>query len=144
MLAEVLSHMPEFEVVGQADTLEDALRVARHTQPDVVILDWVFPGGGGEAFLREMKPNRLHARVLVLSGRTEEETVNSALMLGARGYFEKGGNLEEFMTALRTVVAGGAYFGPVAAAIVKRLLDAKPAPRAEKSEPAAPALAETH
>lgn len=127
MLADFISQKPEFEVVGQADTLDEALRLARATQPDVVILDWLFPGGGGEAFLREMRPSRLHSFVLVLTGNACEEAVRTALTAGARGFYEKGSSLDEFFTALRTVAAGGAYFGPVASEIVERLLGSKSA-----------------
>ena len=125
MLAHVLSRMPEYEVVGQAENLGEAVEVAINTQPDVVILDWVFPGGGGLGFLRAMGPNRLRSRVLVLTGNTNEVSVEDALSGGARGFFEKGGNLDEFLRALRAVAAGGAYFGPLASGIVQQLIVAQ-------------------
>ena len=129
MLADVLAQKPEFEVVAQAETLDEALRLARATQPDVVILDWFFPGGGGQGFLRAMQPNRLHGHVLVLTGNTNEDSVRAALMAGARGFYEKGASLDEFFVALRAVAAGGAYFGPMASGIVGRLVETKlPAP----------------
>jgi DNA-binding NarL/FixJ family response regulator len=126
MLADVLAQKPEFEIVAQAESLDEALRLARSTQPDVVVLDWCFPGGGGESFLREMRKNRLQAHVLVLTGNINEDSVRIALLGGARGFFEKGGNLDEFFVALRSVAAGGAYFGPMASTIVGRLVDPTP------------------
>lgn len=128
MLSEVLSRMPEFQVVAQAANLEDALRLACETQPGIIILDWLFPGGGGLEFLRAMRPLRVQGHVIVLTGNTTEEAVGEALMYGARGFFEKTGNLDEFLHALRTVAAGGAYFGPDAAAIVDRLVRSRQAP----------------
>jgi DNA-binding NarL/FixJ family response regulator len=122
MLAEVLSQLPEFEIVAEADTFDQAIASAIRTQPDVVVLDWVFPGGGGGAFLRAMRPNRLRSRVLVLTGHTSEASVEEAMTSGARGFFEKGASLEEFIRALRTVAAGGAYFGPMAAEIVRQMV----------------------
>lgn len=135
MLADVLAKMPEYEVVAQAESLDEALQLARTTQPDVVILDWFFPGGGGEGFLRGMRPNRLQSHVLVLTGNISEDSVRAALMAGARGFYEKGANLDEFFVALRTVSAGGAYFGPMASKIVGRLVDTKPL--AAREEPQA-------
>jgi DNA-binding NarL/FixJ family response regulator len=122
MLADVLSQMPEFEIVAEADTFEQAIASAIRTQPDVVVLDWVFPGGGGGAFLRAMRLNRLRSHVLVLTGHTSEASVGEAVMAGARGFFEKGASLDDFIRALRTVAAGGAYFGPEAAGIVRQMV----------------------
>jgi DNA-binding NarL/FixJ family response regulator len=53
--------------------------------------------------------------------------------LGARGVFEKGGNLEEFFGALRTVAGGGAYFGPMVAGIVQHLIDVQAASPASET-----------
>jgi DNA-binding NarL/FixJ family response regulator len=131
MLTEILSRMPEFQVVAQAADLEAALRLACENQPDIIVLDWLFPGGGGLEFLRAMRPLRLQSHVIVLTGNTTEEAVGEALMFGARGFFEKTGNLEEFLHALHTVAAGGAYFGPEAAAIVDRLVKSRQGPARE-------------
>ena len=91
MLSDVLARMDEFEVVGQAADVPEALRLARETQPDVVVLDWLFPNGTGLDFLRELRPSRLQCRVLVLTGNTNDESVGDALAFGARGFFEKVG-----------------------------------------------------
>ncbi len=127
MLSDVLARMDEFEVVGQAADVPEALRLARETQPDVVVLDWRFPNGTGLDFLRELRPSRLQCRVLVLTGNTNDESVGDALAFGARGFFEKLGGLQDFIQAVRTVASGGAYFGPEASAIVDRLVKAKAA-----------------
>jgi DNA-binding NarL/FixJ family response regulator len=141
MLAAVLGAMPEFVVVAEAGDVDEALRLARRVQPDVVVLDWVFPGGGGAGFLRAMQATRLQSQVLVMSASTEEGAIREALTNGARGYIEKVADLEDFMRALRTVAAGGVFFGPAVASVVERLVKrpghAKPAPVAEPSAAAA-------
>lgn len=136
MLAAVLGATPEFVVVAEAGDVDEALRLVRRVQPDVVILDWIFPGGGGAGFLRAMQASRLHSEVLVMSASTEEAAVREALTSGAKGYIEKTAALEEFMRALRTVAAGGVYFGPAVAGVVERLVKrtGQPAP-APGSEP---------
>ncbi len=122
MLAEVVGSMPEFEVVAGAGDVDEALRIARKVVPDVVILDWLFPGGGGAAFLSGLRSHRIKSHVLVLSAGVGDEPIREALTSGARGYVEKTANLSELIQALRVVAAGGAYFGPVAAGVVERLL----------------------
>jgi DNA-binding NarL/FixJ family response regulator len=133
MLVVVLAQMPEFEIVAQAATFEEAWEQVVRTEPDLVVLDWAFPGGGGSAFLAAVRAERLRCRVLVLTGNTSEEMVREALSLGARGVFEKGGNLEEFFGALRTVAGGGAYFGPMVAGIVQHLIDVQAASPASET-----------
>lgn len=122
MLAEVVGAMEGFEVVAEAGDFDAAVKVVRKQEPDVVILDWLFPGGGGASFLAEMKVSRIQSQVLVLSAGTGDGAIHEALTSGARGYVEKGANLTDFMQALRVVSAGGAYFGPVASEVVGRLV----------------------
>ena len=122
MLATLIAGMPEFEVVAEAGSVDEALRLLQRTKPEVVILDWMFPGGGGPAFLRGMQTERLFSHVLVMSADTEDDAVREALTGGAKGYIEKVADLDEFMRALRTVATGGAYFGPVVASVVERLV----------------------
>ena len=141
MLSDVLARMEEFEVVGQAADVPEALRLARETQPDVVVLDWLFPNGTGLDFLRELRPSRLQCRVLVLTGNTNDESVGDALAFGARGFFEKVGGLQDIIQAVRTVASGGAYFGPEASAIVDRLVKAKAAKVTRTEASPAPASA---
>lgn len=124
MLVEMVGALPEFEMVAEAARLDDGLRMARRLRPEVVILDWTFPGGGGAAFLRCLWEYRIVARVLVLSAGSEESAIRAALTGGARGYLEKGATLGELLHALRTVAGGGAYFGAAAAAAVERMLKA--------------------
>lgn len=124
MLAVALGEMDDFEVVAEAGELDEALQMALRTRPEVVILDWIFPGGGGAGFLRAMQAHRVPAHVLVMSAATDEGTVREALTSGAKGYIEKVAGLDEFMTALRAVAGGGAFFGPVVAKIVERLVQA--------------------
>ncbi len=124
MLVEMVSALPEFEMVAEAGRVDEGLRMVRRLRPDVVILDWTFPGGGGAAFLRGLWEYRVVARVLVLSAGCEESAIRAALTGGARGYLEKGATLAELLHGLRTVAGGGAYFGAAAAAAVERMLKA--------------------
>jgi DNA-binding NarL/FixJ family response regulator len=47
MLAVLVGSLKGFELVGQAGTIEEASTAARELRPDIVMLDWIFPGGGG-------------------------------------------------------------------------------------------------
>jgi len=122
MLATFVRELPEFLVVAEAGNLVEAVRLASETRPDVVVLDWMFPGGGGLGFLHAMKAASLQPNVLIFSAAANEHAVREALTNGAKGYIEKDAAFAEFVTALRAVAGGGVYFGPAVARIVERLL----------------------
>lgn len=136
MLAAVFQGTDDFEVVGEAEDVEEALKLTRRLEPDVIVLDWMFPGGGGAGFLRAMQAERLHSNVLVMSAGTEESAVREALTNGAKGYIEKVASLEELMAAVRAVAVGGVFFGPVVAGIVEQLVkrSSRGKPRAKATE----------
>ena len=58
---------PTIEVVGEADSVEDAVAVIRATRPDVVLLDVHLPGGGGHAVIEGLRGDKLETRFLALS-----------------------------------------------------------------------------
>lgn len=62
-----ISAAPDLEVIGQAASGPDAVRVVASSDPDVVVMDLRMPAGGGVEAVREMKIRRLRASVLVLT-----------------------------------------------------------------------------
>lgn len=122
MLAVLVTSLPDFEVVGQAGTVEEAALLAGEWRPDVVVLDWMFPRGSGAEFLVQLKTAAPHAQVLVFSATASPHAVREALTGGAKGFVEKGARMAELTQALRAVAAGGVYFGPASARIVDGLV----------------------
>lgn len=101
-----------FEVVGEAGSAEEALRLVAATRPDVVLLDLELPGMSGlEAIpaLREAHPG---AGLLVLTAYDTDERVLGAIRVGARGYLLKGASLQAIARAVRTVHAGESHLDP--------------------------------
>lgn len=120
MLVTYVAAMPRFRVVGEAGTVEEALRVADATQPQVVVLDWMLTEGIGLDFLRAVRCDP-PPQVLVFSANTTDLAVREALSAGARGYIEKMASFAEFTAALNAVAAGQAYVGPAVARAVRRI-----------------------
>jgi DNA-binding NarL/FixJ family response regulator len=122
MLAAFLNSLPDFAVVGEAGTVEEATRLAGESRPDLVVLDWLFPGGGGAKFLARLKTAASLAQVLVFSATASPHAVREALTGGAKGFVEKGASMAELTKALRAVATGGVYFGPASARTVDELV----------------------
>jgi DNA-binding NarL/FixJ family response regulator len=103
------------DVVGDAATVEDAVRTIADLEPDVVLLDVHMPGGGGLEVIRQSAPAQ---RFLALSVSDAPEDVIAIVRAGARGYVTKTISGEELADAIRRVAEGDAVFSPRLAGFV--------------------------
>ena len=114
-LRGLLESIPEFEVVGQATTGEEAIQQAATLQPDVILMDLQMPGGSGIAATRAIVQDSPHVRVLVVTLFEDDDSVFMALRAGARGYVLKDTDEEEMIRAIHAVGRGEAIFSPAVA-----------------------------
>ena len=109
-ICRMLADTPEVNVIGQAESGEVAIDLARREHPDVVLLDVNMPGIGGVETTRRLIQSVPHVRVLAVSGLAEEPYPSLLLKAGAKGYITKGAPLEEMVRAIKKVMQGGKYF----------------------------------
>jgi DNA-binding NarL/FixJ family response regulator len=103
------------DVLGDAATVDDAVRDIAELEPDVVLLDVHMPGGGGLEVIRRSAPAQ---RFLALSVSDAPEDVIAIVRAGARGYVTKTISGEELADAIRRVADGDAVFSPRLAGFV--------------------------
>ncbi|MEN3583629.1 response regulator transcription factor [Streptomyces sp. ZYX-F-203] len=134
------------EVVATAGDGDQAVRRARATAPEVLVLDLNLPGKGGVEVCREVVRAGVGARVLVLSASGEHADVLEAVKAGATGYLTKSASPEELRAGVRRVAAGDPVFTPGLAGLVlgeyRRLAGTAPAPARRRDEAGAPRLTE--
>jgi DNA-binding NarL/FixJ family response regulator len=106
------------EVLGDAATVEEAVRCIAELQPDVVLLDVQMPGGGGVQVIRDVARIRPAQRFLALSVSDAAEDVIAIIRAGARGYVTKTISGPELAAAVRRVADGDAVFSPRLAGFV--------------------------
>jgi DNA-binding NarL/FixJ family response regulator len=106
------------EVLGDAATVEDAVRCIVELAPDVVLLDVQMPGGGGVQVIRDVALKRPAQRFLALSVSDAAEDVIAIIRAGARGYVTKTISGPELADAVRRVAGGDAVFSPRLAGFV--------------------------
>jgi RNA polymerase sigma factor (sigma-70 family) len=114
-LAGIISGNEDFEVVGQAGTMQEAVQLARDLLPDIILLDIDMPGDGLEA-ARIVAEECPVTRIVILTSSEEDDHLISALKLGARAYVLKGVAARELLRILRAVSAGESYVPPMLAA----------------------------
>ena len=112
-------------VVGKAAGAEEALRLAREHQPDLVILDTdPNEASGGLRLCKSLKdfPGR-PPRVLIYTAHNSREQVAAASLSGADGYVHKGTNCETLREAVEKICRGERlwYLGPEKAEVCNRL-----------------------
>jgi DNA-binding NarL/FixJ family response regulator len=107
-----LEKEPGVEVVGEADSGERAVVLARSLQPDIVLLDLLLPRKNGFDAILEISQVAPDARVIVVSSQTAPSSVRRALTAGAAGYVPKRASDSELVTAIEQVSAGSRYVDP--------------------------------
>jgi DNA-binding NarL/FixJ family response regulator len=119
-LKALLLSAPDTEVVGEAATGTQAIRLAAESQPDVVLMDLQMPDTDGIEATRHIVRTSPHINVLMVTMFEDDQSVFAAMRAGARGYVLKGAKHEEMLRAIRAVASGEAIFSPNIAA---RMMD---------------------
>jgi DNA-binding NarL/FixJ family response regulator len=106
------------EVLGEAESVEEAVRAITELEPNVVLLDVHMPGGGGVEVIGQVAKQRPQQRFLALSVSDDPQDVIAIVRAGARGYVTKTITGEELADAVRRVHDGDAVFSPRLAGFV--------------------------
>jgi len=122
MLAELLALDPQYRLVGQCGEGQEGLQMCLDLKPDLIVLDAKLPGLNGVDLLRRLSKKLPTARVLVFSGHENPVVVRQMLEAGAHGFVEKSAGFMEFKKGLATIAAGGTYFGPAIANVLRTVV----------------------
>ena len=99
-------------VVGEADSAERAVFMARRLQPDLILLDLLLPRKSGYDVIPELAEVAPQAKVIVVSSQAAPSSVRRALSAGAAGYLPKRSSDLELVAAIRLVAGGACYVEP--------------------------------
>ena len=108
----LLNAQPDMEVIDEAGNGREAVAKAAAALPDVVLLDVAMPDLNGLGATRMIKEQSPAVQVLILTMHDREDYLFQALRAGASGYVLKGADIEDLLTAVRSVARGGVYLYP--------------------------------
>jgi two-component system response regulator NreC len=112
-LRTLLSAHPDMEVIGEADTGDQAVECAIDLTPDVVVMDVTMEGMGGLEATAKIRGRVPGTKVLVLTVHKSVQYLRRALEAGATGYVLKQAADTELAVAIRVVHRGEVFVYPV-------------------------------
>jgi two-component system response regulator NreC len=141
-LRALLRTSPDFAVVGEAVDGEEAVRMARETKPDVVIMDISMPNLDGIAATKVIKDTLPDVKVVILTVHEDEEYAYQVLRAGASGYVLKNAGKKDIFKAIESAVSGQRFFSPgisniIVESFIKRAneqpkVESQPAPASDQ------------
>ncbi|MBI4503926.1 MAG: response regulator transcription factor [Chloroflexi bacterium] len=115
----LINAQPDMEVVGEAGTGQEAMQETRRASPGVVLMDIGMPDIDGLAATRDIRKQFPQVQVLMLTMHDREDYLFRALRAGAAGYILKGADVQDLLSAIRSVHQGDVYLYPT---VTKKLL----------------------
>lgn len=109
-LKSMLADEPSIEVIGQVYTSKDTPHAVARLVPDILLMDFNMPGINGLDMTRQLLMSFPTLRILILSMYNESRYVDEFRKAGAKGYLLKTVDVEELVSAIKTIMAGNMYF----------------------------------
>jgi DNA-binding NarL/FixJ family response regulator len=101
LIEEIIKRDDELELVGSAVDADGAVQLAGEHQPDVAVLDWVMPGGGGPAAARGIERLSPGTKIVALTSSDSPQAEMDMLRAGAKSFLVKGCSPEELVRTVR-------------------------------------------
>ncbi|MEM7798201.1 MAG: response regulator transcription factor, partial [Chloroflexota bacterium] len=111
-LAVFLRASKDLELVGEASSAVDAIKMCEELSPDVILMDLLMPELDGVAAIKEIQQRDPNSRVIALSSFSDNKLVRAAVEAGATSYLLKNVSAETLAESIRIAYSGVATFSP--------------------------------
>lgn len=108
-IVRMLSDVPGFQIVGEAKTGEEAVKLAREKSPQVILMDVKMPGIGGLEATRKILAYNDSIKIIAVTSLADDLFPERLMKAGASGYVTKGADFDEMIDAINTVMTGNLY-----------------------------------
>lgn len=109
-ISRMLADSADIEVIGEADSGDMAIRLAKQLSPDVILLDVNMPNIGGLEATKRLVQLDMGIKILAVSSMVTQPYPSMLLKAGVNGYITKGTPLDEMIRAIKKIYQGGRYF----------------------------------
>jgi DNA-binding NarL/FixJ family response regulator len=110
------------QIVGEASSGTEAVKIVRELTPDVVVMDLNMPGMGGVEATRHISGIAPLTRVVMLTISDQDTDVMDAILSGACGYLLKDSSIQELIAGIKAASRGESLISPtIAAKVLQRV-----------------------
>lgn len=109
-LSRIINDEIDLEVIAEASTGEEVVELASKINPEIIIMDFNMPGINGIDATEKILLNNNKIKILLLTMHESEALVMDALSSGINGFLYKDADMEELLTAIRSILNGKDYF----------------------------------
>ncbi len=135
-LAGLLNAQPDFDVVGQASSVRQAITMVRDLQPDLVLMDFGLPDGTGLDATQVILAEWTETDIVFLTVHEEDDRLFAAIRSGAKGYLLKNVPIAKLLAFLRGIEYGeAAITGEMTSRILDEFARIKPSHESDQVEP---------
>lgn len=131
-LATMLSTQPDFEIVGSAGSVAEAIASAGKLKPDLILMDFTMPDGTGLEATKTILADLPETKIVFLTVHEDDERLFAAIRIGAKGYLPKNISAQKLADYLRGVEGGKAA---ISRTMAGRIMD-----ELARTEPATPSV----
>lgn len=111
-IARLLGDVEGIDVIGEGNSGEKAVELARKLEPDVMLMDVKMPGIGGMEATRKIVRSCPEVKIVAVTACGDDPFPGRLLQAGASGFLTKGADVSEMGLAIKTVCAGQKYLSP--------------------------------
>lgn len=108
-LKQILELEKDMTVIAQAPNGEEAVKLVKECNPDVILMDINMPGMNGLQAIKEMKDSNIPSKIIVLTIHEDREYLFKTLQMGVEGYVLKDAEPSVLLEAIRSVNSGQPY-----------------------------------
>ncbi|MEE4605581.1 MAG: response regulator transcription factor [Desulfobacteraceae bacterium] len=122
-LKSIIKTNDALEVIGEAETARDAIRMVKKLKPDLVLLDLGLPDKSGFELAREIRSMLPKIRIMIVSMHSKVDYIVKAFQAGATGYMTKESATKKLLQGVAQVLNGDYFIdGAVSNAVVEKLI----------------------
>ncbi len=121
-LKSIIGRNPGYDVIGEAGSGREALKMIKNIKPDLVLLDISLPDQSGIELIGDILHASSQTQVIIISMHSKIDYIVRAFQVGARGYIVKESATEKLQQGIHTVLTGGYFMDTsVSKQVVKKL-----------------------
>ena len=117
-IVSILSRVEGIDVVAEGASGEDAIKICRDQQVDIILMDIKMPGIGGYGAVRTLSKVNSETKILIVSVYSDDMYPTRLLQAGAKGYITKASSKSDMVRAIRSIYQGQHYISPEIANIM--------------------------